>query len=379
MLQGIERFMKQALVEKQPSVASAALVSSLKYFHLNKEVVKRWVNEVQEALNSKGNTTQYHALGLIYMIKQNDRMAIIKLIQSLAKGNIRSPYSHCMLIRIIVKIMEDEEPDHRSMFDLLADYVRNRNEMVIFEAAKGICSLKNVTSKELAPAISALQLFLVNHKPTLRFAAVRALSKIAMSNPAAVWPCNMDMEALVNDANRSVATYAITTLLKTGTEASVDRLMKQINSFMSEITDEFKVIVVDAVRSLCLKFPAKHSLMLNFLAQTLRDEGGFEFKSAIVDAMFDIINTIPESKEPVMSHLCEFVEDCEFTKIAVRILHLLGVEGPKALTPSKYIRYIYNRVILENSAVRAAAVTALTKFASAVPELRERILVLLTR
>lgn len=48
--------------------------------------------------------------------------------------------------------------------------------------------------------------------------------------------------------NRSIATLAITTLLKTGSEGSVDRLMKQISSFMNEIADEFKIVVVKAIR-----------------------------------------------------------------------------------------------------------------------------------
>ena len=60
----------------------------------------------------------------------------------------------------------------------------------------------------------ALQLMLVNHKPTLRFAAIRTLNKLAMIHPAAVAPCNLDMENLITDSNRSIATFAITTLLK---------------------------------------------------------------------------------------------------------------------------------------------------------------------
>ena len=56
-----------------------------------------------------------------------------------------------------------------------------------------------------------------------------------MAHPLAVTPCNMDMEGLINDGNRSIATLAITTLLKTGSESGVERLMKQITSFMSEI------------------------------------------------------------------------------------------------------------------------------------------------
>jgi len=35
----------------------------------------------------------------------------------------------------------------------------------------------------------------------------------------------------------------------------VDRLMKQITNFMSDIADEFKIVVVEAIRSLCLKYP----------------------------------------------------------------------------------------------------------------------------
>lgn len=82
-----------------------------------------------------------------------------------------------------------------------------------------------------------------------------------------------------------------------------------------------------------------------------------------------------------LAHLCEFIEDCEFTKLAVRILHLLGVEGPKTPHPTKYIRYIYNRVVLENALVRAAAVTALAKFGIGQkdPEVKSSVNVLLTR
>lgn len=157
--------------------------------------------------------------------------------------------------------------------------------------------------------------------------------------------------------------------------------MKQITGFMSEISDEFKVIVVDAIRSLCLKFPAKQASMLTFLSGVLRDEGGYDFKRAVVEAMFDMIKFISECKEQALSHLCEFIEDCEFTKLSVRILHLLGVEGPKTPQPAKYIRYIYNRVVLENAIVRAAAVSSMAKFGVNVedPSVQKSIKVLLTR
>jgi coatomer protein complex subunit gamma len=57
------------------------------------------------------------------------------------------------------------------------------------------------------------------------------------------------------------------------------------------------------------------------------------------------------------------------------------MEGPKTPNPTKYIRYIYNRVVLENALVRAAAVTALAKFGVGQqnPEVKHSVHVLLTR
>ena len=59
-----------------------------------------------------------------------------------------------------------------------------------------------------------LQLFLSSPKPTMRFAAIRTLNKAAMTHAFAVAACNLDMENLITDPNRSISTLAITTLLK---------------------------------------------------------------------------------------------------------------------------------------------------------------------
>ncbi|GJN89716.1 hypothetical protein Rhopal_002703-T1 [Rhodotorula paludigena] len=404
MIVGVERFFKAAIVDRNTSISSAALVSSYHLQPIARDVIKRWANEAAEAVQNKGGAygtaygqgyqtvqssssiVQYHALGLLYLIRQGDRMAVTKMIQQLsgAKGSggvLRSPFAICMLIRFAAKVMEDDPNVQRGMYELIEGYLKHKSDMVNYEAARAICEMKNVGASELNRPIAVLQLFLSSPKATLKFAAIRTLAKLAQTHPNAVQACNLDMEKLINDDNRSVATFAITTLLKTGNEASVDRLMKQISAFMSEISDEFKVIVVNAIRALCLKFPAKQGVMLNFLSGVLRDEGGYDFKRAVVEAIFDMIKFISDSKDAALAQLCEFIEDCEFTKLSVRILHLLGVEGPKAPQPSKYIRYIYNRVILENAIVRAAAVSSLAKFGINVADqaVKRSIKVLLTR
>jgi coatomer subunit gamma len=147
MVQGVERFFKAAIVDRTPSISSAALVSSYHLFPFAKDVVKRWVNEAQEAVNAKssanffGSTSpgsylgfgsssstnsgyqpmpstsyiaQYHALGLLYLIRRQDRMAVTKMIQQLGGGKsgsgtpLKNPMALCMLIRYAAKVVEED-------------------------------------------------------------------------------------------------------------------------------------------------------------------------------------------------------------------------------------------------------------------------------
>ncbi|EEB97062.1 hypothetical protein MPER_03697, partial [Moniliophthora perniciosa FA553] len=102
----------------------------------------------------------------------------------------------------------------RQMLDLLEGWLRHKSDMVNFEAARAICEMRHVTAQQLTKPIAVLQLFLSSPKPVLKFAATRTLAALAISHPASVATCNVDLESLIADPNRSVATYAITTLLK---------------------------------------------------------------------------------------------------------------------------------------------------------------------
>jgi coatomer subunit gamma len=397
----LERIIKTAIVDKVPSVCSAALVSSYYLLPVARDVVRRWQNEVQEAASGSksggfsigfggsshaavpptSHSTQYHAIGLLYQMRSHDRMALVKMVQQYSQpGAVRSPAATMLLVRLAAKLAEEDPGLRKPMVTLLDGWLRHKSEMVNFEAAKAVCDLPDVSDAEVSQAIHVLQLFLASPRAVTKFAAIRILHNFAAFKPDAVRNCNTDIEALVTNSNRSIGTFAISTLLKTCNESSVDRLMNQITSFMGEISDDFKVTIVEAIRTLAIKFPSKHASIFTFLSQTLREEGGYEFKRAVVESMFDLIKFVPDSKDDALAHLAEFIEDCEFTKLAVRILHLLGMEGPKTKTPTKYIRYIYNRVVLENAIVRAAAVTALGKFGiTKDSEVRDSIRVLLTR
>lgn len=55
--------------------------------------------------------------------------------------------------------------------------------------------------------------------------------------------------------------------------------------------------MIEAIRSLCGRYPRKHSTLMSFLATMLRDDGGFDYKKSIVDTIIAIIDENSDAKE----------------------------------------------------------------------------------
>lgn len=109
MVQSIERLIKTAMVDRNGLMSSAALVTGIHMFEVNKEAVRRWLSDVQQALSlaPQKSITQYHALGLAYLVKQNDRMAVLKLVQQM-QSTASNPLSACLFLRIYGSILSKD-------------------------------------------------------------------------------------------------------------------------------------------------------------------------------------------------------------------------------------------------------------------------------
>ena len=135
-VQAIERLVKTCIVDKNPSVASAALVSSYHLLPVAKDVVRRWQSEAAEAASgaksggffggfggssqtalqaSTNYMTQYHAIGLLYQMRSGDRMSLVKMVQQYsAAGVVKSPAATVLLVRLAAKLAE-EDPNLRKV------------------------------------------------------------------------------------------------------------------------------------------------------------------------------------------------------------------------------------------------------------------------
>lgn len=382
----IERLLRQCIVDRNAVMASAALTSLISVAQVNPEIVKRCTNEIQEALMSDSQIVQYHALCLRYVSCKNDRLSISRLLTTCINLKLKSKYAIQLLLRIIQKYINDfpHSDDIKRYIYYVSDCMNHRSETVEYQAAETLISITKDASQikdhKIGAVVLHLRSFLTSSRPAIRFAGVRSLNKLASVAPKEVSECNLELEQLISqsDCNRDIALLAITTLLKTGTESSVDKFLKQIGEFLSEIDDDFKVVVVGSIRQLCQKYPSKHAAMMDFLSNMLREEGGYAYKKAIVDTLIRIIKDNDLTKYKGLEQLCEFIEDCEHDSLTIEVLFFLGSEGPMTEKASTYIRYIANRLLLDSPSVGCAAITALAKF-GAIPELRENILVALER
>ncbi len=136
MLAQVERYIKQAIVHKNPCVASSALLCGLYLFTIAPELVRRWVNEINQSLTYEDEMVQYHGLLLLYAMKQNDALALNKLVTQLRQHLPTSPLAVCMLIRYSVRLLREDGSSEVShdIYDLLLRCLRHTSDVRIIKS-----------------------------------------------------------------------------------------------------------------------------------------------------------------------------------------------------------------------------------------------------
>lgn len=371
MVSGVERIFKQYFTEQKSTIVSSALVTALNLFFSSKDAVKRWSPEIQSILTDKpgGSLNHYHALGLLYLLKQNDHVATQKAILYLL-SKCSNPFAAVTAIKIYSRILDSDSRLRSNALEIKPLLkIKERSEAIAVEAARLVCRHPELYSMDVPVAVQTLQSLLRSPSYTIKLASLRILHEFAELGLHNFHSMNVDVEGLTNDANRNVATMAMTMLLKTGTEQSIDRLFPQLSNYLPDISEEFKIVIVDSVTTMAAKFPSKSKNLLKFLGETLREDGGVGFKKAAVIAIIKLIEVQQHILDDGLAYLCEFIEDCEYPTLTALIVGFFGDKGLCSQNPTVLVRFIFNRLALENSIVRRACVSALGKLGT-VPSLR---------
>ena len=411
----MERFIKQSLVDASSLVQSGAAENGSDV----KDTVKRWISAAgsqESVLGMQGTLARYHGLGMALALRQGDRMSLIKVLQRWLEelqisGSTMLNKPSGVLSAILM--LQQGALIHGGNLEwpwklLLASggnasgSTVSSREALALEAAK--CLLNDTTGSELLNgdrmlALSVLQSYLNSSKPLLRLASLRVLHKLAQTRPEWVGStCNLDMESMMStDGHPMIATLAMTTLLKSGNEASVDRLLVAMQSGAlgkksigvisggagsEDASELLRLSMVEAIGQLCGKFPHKSQPLMAFLGERLRDEGSLPYKRAILQCLLNNGGSANGLISPAIFHLLiEFLEDCEYAELAIKLCYTLprltehlrsdvdvivlkgdsrnSTYGDSSSLPLMMIRVLYNRLILEGAGVKMAALGGL--------------------
>jgi len=133
------------------------------------------------------------------------------------------------LIRFIKELLQSDDidsPTEKIFIEYLNNQTHKSTEVIVFEACKSLCELKNLSNKELSPTISVLSMFLLSTSSVNKFAALKILNKL-ISNPlrANLITNTEEFENLLSDNNKSLCSMAISLLLKICKDENIEKLL----------------------------------------------------------------------------------------------------------------------------------------------------------
>ncbi|KAK2198263.1 bifunctional Coatomer [Babesia duncani] len=380
MASQFERFIKSSLVERDSYVSSSALLCCICMHRHMPTVLRRWMGEITACLSSPHKMVQFHATLLIFVLRMQDRQSLWKLVTDLVQGDVTNtpPEVEIFVIRLLSSSVLGHESESTP---LLKRFLSSPHSATKLEACKAISKMALDIYKcqgslegfpfDIGSLMECLCGFLDSKDGIMQFAAMRIISEMAEYMPLVTSLLNSQIEALIN--NPLVSAYALVSLLHTGGDEAIDKLLDRA----SDLTVDLKLQIARAITRKCVEYPHKHASILTFYANGFRDETGYEAKREMVEGTIRIVNEFPQATRMGLLNLCEFIEDCEYVNLCTRILHYLGDKVPQTQAPQDYVRFIYNRMLLEGPLVRCAAIDALGAIVSACPHLGESIAVLL--
>lgn len=385
----IEKSIRLLLGDSDMEVVASSLVAGHSILEKAPSLVAKWATNVNPLTLSKHASVQYLAVGLLYKLKKQDIREVSKLLFTLIKhrknGNKVSSLTLVLMTRMSAEVLEKglDSKNRELILEFLKDCLSTRDQMVIFEASRVIASVSD--SGALSYVVAVMDILLTSStKKVHKFGAIRVLSEIAETKPELVAVVNESIEKQITSSDAKIATLATTTLLKTGDASSIPKLMESVSKLYANVDADFRVTVLKSVTPLAARLgPEKPSVFLNFFRGATKLPGrGPRTLSALVEAVIalaDSLNAIPKSKSKAVLVLCEIIEDCGFPSVSSRVLEYLGQEAPELPGALGFLKYIYNRTILENEEIRNAAVHALSQFALRNSEIRPRALILLKK
>lgn len=259
----------------------------------------------------------------------------------------------------------------RMIFGWLAKQL-NKNNTIVIEVAKTMVAMKNISNNELLAVVTSLSLYLLSLNPINVYAALKIFDKM-LENPAkaSLLTNTSDIEGLLSNSNKAVRSLALSILLKVSREDKVVELLDKTYDIFTDLPDSIKIKVISACEEISIKFPEKTKDIIYFLCRCIRDRGELDFKIKAIKKATKLMKKKREHYDKVFDFFCEYIEDPYSSKLVLIILNVFVENIQYCTDPCKCLRFILNRIHLDESKVRSAAISCLGEIGIKIESVRD--------
>jgi len=233
-------------------------------------------------------------------------------------------------------------------------------------------AMRNISNNELTAVISSLSLYILSINSINVFAALKIYDKL-VDNPAraSLLTNSSEIESLLQSSNKAVKSLALGVLLKVCREDKIADLLDKTYDIFSDLPDSIKINVISSCDDISKKYPERTKEVILFLWKCLRDRGELEFKIKAIKKITKLMKRKSEFYDKVFDFFCEYIEDPFSSKLVYIILNVFSENIQHCSEPRKHLRFILNRLHLDEGKIRAAAISCLGEIGSKVPSIRK--------
>ena len=356
----LERFLKLAVVSTHQYTASASICGALKIIEGGrKEAILRWLPEIRQASKSPHRSVRFHSLLLLYALKSDDLYASAQLASSLEDA--KSQLEQCVSIAIASQSLKVKNIE--SLINFIKNCLLTGSSIVKIEACRR-CPLEIIENS--CEALSSL----IGTSTLKSFAALRTI--VNSNNISAYKSLLPKILTLMKDSNSSIAAIASICVLRLGDQNHIETTTKKIlknckkwaSSLLQSVAEEccisagkFKSEKLTDVAVFLLRMSTETKSKFSILRSLLTTEG------------------IPKSQ--LLPRLSEYLEDWDSVSIARTICDYISSQIKEIENPLNLIPVLFNRINLDVSSVRMAALNTLGSISIYNENYKEKIIPLL--
>lgn len=391
----IDSYIKGCITSNSsPEITSSSIICTFNLALKGNMIAKTWIGEINDKLNSaikEPTLVAFHILLLLKEIKSSDKLYLIKTYNNLF-SQVKSQFATCQLIRYVRDIIKNDDIEDTKIRGQLIGFLelcsnKDGTEAIVLESVRAILSIPNCKESLVQNSLKQLIRLLSSHKTCIKYGALKTLNEICTEHSSSLaLDIFVDLEKIIekdkSTINVSFRSLALSIFLKVSKYLSDNRLekmLKMITDQFSLFKEELKVEIITICNNISQKNESKFKIYFNFFASLMKLESSESTKIELIETIKWYINNSSEFKKQGIMCLAEFMEDCPYEKIKIIILDILGKESANINYKNQIIRYVYNRIILEEKSVRMAAISSLRNIALSDNEgnIRNKILILL--